>query len=226
MKFRLVLIPAMIIVGAAACGSSSSTGPGGGGAPHVDGTTQGWFNGSTVTLSYTRGFACPMPPAAHSASGCEAGAPPVSTGSTGPYSTPAAVPPIYILVPLYTPGPPMSTLQCPTPGMCVDHPNDIDLGTYLGAVFGAGDTMMVSPPHSHVITTLAGGANIPWLAFVVGVRDSTTWNAIVAAKDSAEITTLQNADPTLNMPSSGGVGTHITAFIPTNLFLYFEATSP
>jgi hypothetical protein len=223
MQFRLVLIPAMIIVGAAACGSSTS--PGGGGGTHVDGTTQGWFNGSTVTLSYTREFACPMPPAAHSTSGCEAGAPPSASPSSGKYAT-GSVPPIYFLVPLYTPGPPAATLQCPIPGNCVDHPMDIDLGTYLGAVFGAGDTMAVTPAHSHVITTLAGGANIPWLGFVVGVRDSTTWNALVAAKDSAEITTLQNADPTLNTPGSGGVGTHITTYIPTNLFLYFEATSP
>ena len=221
MQFRLVLIPAMIIVGAAACGSSTM--PGGGGT-HIDGTTQGWFNGSTVTLSYTRAFSCPMPPAAHSASGCEAGVAPATSPSSGPYTT-GSVPPIYIMVPLFTPGPPTSTLQCPA-RTCVDHPMDIDLGTYLSAVFGPGDTMAVSPAHSHVITTLAGGANIPWLASVVGVQDSTTWNAIVAAKDSAEITTLQNADPTLNMPGSGGVGTHITTFIPTNLFLYFEATSP
>jgi hypothetical protein len=220
MQFRLVLAPA-IIFAAAACGSSS-TSPS---STHVDGTTQGWFNGGTVTLAYTREFACPMPPAAHSASGCEAGSAALTSPSSGMYQT-GSVPPIFIVVPLYTPGPPASTLQCPTPGNCVDHPMDIDLGTYLSAVFGAGDTTQVTPAHSHVITTLAGGANIPWLASVVGVRDSTTWNAIVAAKDSAEITTLQNADPTLNTPGSNGVGTHITTYIPTNLFLYFEATSP
>jgi hypothetical protein len=219
MQFRLVLAPA-IILGAAACGSSTK--PNG---PHVDGTTQGWFNGSTVTLSYTRTFACPMPPAAHSASGCEVGAAAATSPTSGAYSS-GSVPPIYLLVPLYTPGPPASTLQCPTAGNCVDHPMDIDVSTYLSAVFGPGDTTLQTPPHSHVITTLAGGSNIPWLGFVVGVRDSTTWNALVAAKDSAEITTLQNADPTLNEPGSGGVGTHITTFVPTNLFLYFEATSP
>ena len=222
MLCRLVVAP-VIILAAAACGSSSMSPSSS--STHIDGTTQGWFNGSTVTLSYTRQFGCPMPPAAHSASGCEVGSAAQTSPGSGKYQT-GSVPPVFLLVPLFTPGPPASTLQCPTPGNCVDHPHDIDLGTYLGAVFGAGDTMMVSPAHSHVITTLAGGANIPWLGFIVGVQDSTTWNAIVAAKDSAEITMLQNADPTLNMPGSNGVGTHITAYIPTNLFLYFEATSP
>src|ERR1700733_3599836 len=101
MQFRLVLAPA-IILGAAACGSSTK--PNG---PHVDGTTQGWFNGSTGTLSYTRTFACPMPPAAHSASGCEVGAAAATSPTSGAYSS-GSVPPIYLLVPLYTPGPPAS----------------------------------------------------------------------------------------------------------------------
>jgi hypothetical protein len=219
MQCRLVFAP-VIILAAAACGSGS-TSPS---STHIDGTTQGWFNGSTVTLSYTAPFNCPMPPAAHSASGCEAGSAAATAPGSGRYQ-PGSVPPVYLLVPLFTPGPAASTLQCPAAN-CVDHPHDIDLGTYLGAVFGAGDTMMVSPAHSHVITTLAGGDNIPWLGFVVGVMDSTTWNAIVAAKDSAEITTLQTMDPTLNMPGSNGVGTHITGYIPTNLFLNFKATSP
>jgi hypothetical protein len=217
MRFRDVLAPATLIV-AAACGSSTSPS-----APHIDGTTQAWFNGGTVTLAYTKEYACPTPPAAHSASQCEAGSPAVSSPTAG---TPLdSIPPIYVLVPLYSPGPPTSTLQCPIPGNCVDHPMDLDLGTYLGAVFGAGDTTATLPAHSHVLTTLDGGVNEPWLVSIVGVLDSTTWNSLVAAKDSAEITNLQTTDPTLNQPNSGGVGTHITTYIPTNLFLFFQAKS-
>jgi hypothetical protein len=213
-----ILGPATILL-AAACGSSS-TSPS---SPHIDGTTAAWYNGGTVTLAYTKEFACPTPPAAHSVSQCEAGAPATTSPMAG---TPLdSIPPIYVLVPLYQ-NPPQSTtstLQCPNVGNCVDHPHDLDLGTYLGAVFGPGDTTAALPPHSHVITTLDGGVNEPWLVSVVGVLDSTTWNAIVSAKDSAEITALQQSDPTLNGAGSGGVGTHITTYIPTNLFLFFEA---
>jgi hypothetical protein len=216
MRFRDVLAPVTLVV-AAACGSSTSPS-----SPHVDGTTAAWFNGGTVTLAYTKQFSCANPPAAASVSKCEVGSP-AQSAPTG--STLGMLPPIYVLVPLYSPGPPASTLQCPTPGNCVDHPMDLDLSTYLGAVFGPGDTTAALPPHSHVLTTLAGGANIPWIVSVVGVLDSTTWNSLVAAKDSAEITNLQNSDPTLNQPNSGGVGTHITTYIPTNLYLFFEAKS-
>lgn len=207
---------------AAACGSSTSPS-----SPHVDGTTASWYNGGTVTLAYTKEFACPQPPTAHSASGCEAG----EAGNISPTSMPLSeIPNIYVVVPLYA-NPPQSTLsnlQCPNAGNaggCVDHPHDIDLYTYLGAVFNApGDTIAPLPPHSHVITTLAGGANIPWCVMIVGVLDSTTFNSIVAAKDTAEITALQASDPTLGS-SPTGVGTHISVNIPTNLFLFFEAKS-
>jgi hypothetical protein len=222
MKCRAVLGSGLFAIAVGLAGCSSSTSPS---SPHIDGTTQAWFNGGTVTLAYTKEFACPTPPAAHSVSQCEAGSAAQSSPTAG---TPLdSIPPIYVLVPLYA-NPPASTtttLQCPVAGNCVDHPHDIDLGTYLGAVFGPGDTTQVTPPHSHVITTLDGGVNEPWLVYIVGVLDSTTWNAIAAAKDSAEITTLQNADPTLNNPGSGGVGTHITTYIPSNLFLFFEAKS-
>jgi hypothetical protein len=220
MRIRSVIAPALMvpaIILAAACSSSTSPGK-----PHIDGTTASWYNGGTVTLAYTQEFACPQPPTAHSVSGCEAG----SAGTTSPTSMPLSeIPNIYVVVPLYA-NPPQSTLsnlQCPNVGNCVDHPHDIDLYTYLGAVFNsASDTIAPLPAHSHVITTLAGGANIPWCVMIVGVLDSTTFNAIIAAKDTAEITALQQSDPTLGS-SQTGVGTHISVNIPTNLFLFFEA---
>lgn len=200
------LVVSTVVV--AGCGSSTSP------SVHVDGSTQAWFQGATIQLDYTQNFQCKNPPAAASASGCEVG----DSAQTIP---PGSASPLWVMVPLFTPAPAASTLQCPITGSCVDHPADLDLSTYLSAVFGANAGKTPLPPHSHIIDDEEGKANVPWPIKVVGVLDSTTWNAVVDGKSLATVRTLQASDPTL-AGSATGVGTHITVDIPSNLFLFFK----
>jgi hypothetical protein len=160
------------------------------------GTTEGWFNGKTVTFLYTRPFFCAQPPASGADSGCEVGA----DAQTAPIGYPD-VPELWVVVPLgFTP--PEGTLQCPVAGDCIDHPHDID----LSRVFGAGAEDVLLPAHSHVIDDLQGGW---WKTFVVGVTTQEAWDRIVAGRDLATVRQLQ----------SEGLA---TGDIPSNLFIFFN----
>ena len=168
----------------------------------VLGTTQGWFDGTTVTFFYTRDFFCTQPPTSAAASDCEVGA----AAETAPVANPD-LPEVWVLVPLFTPNDPetfKSTLQCPVAGNCVAHPHDIDLSR-IGL-----PADVPTPAHSHVIDDLQGGW---WESFVVGVKTEAAWDAIVAGKSLATIRALQAADPAENT---------ITHDIPSNLFLFFN----
>ena len=101
--------------------------------------------------------------------------------------------------------PPARTLQCPTTGLCVDHPHTID----LSRVFGASASKAPLPPHSHIVTTSAGHANEWWDVEIVGVTTLDEWNAIVSAKDIQAVRSCQSAGK-------------CTADIGTNLFLFFK----
>lgn len=207
MRFTHVIAPALLVL-AAACGSSS-TGPG---PVHVDGTTLAWFAGDTVRLGYTKEFSCTNPPVAHSASGCEIGSPNQTASDT-------TLPVIWVMVPLY--GTPSSAvpLQCPTSGSCIDHPHDLDLNTYLGAVFPAADTIAPLPPHSHIIDDAAGNKNVGWQVKVIGVLNDSTWTSITAAESLTEVRALQTMD---GVNAGNPVGAHITADLASNLVLFFE----
>jgi hypothetical protein len=160
------------------------------------GTTDGWFNGKTVTFVYTRPYFCDQPPASGADSGCEVGA----DAQTAPIGYPD-VPELWVVVPLgFTP--PQGTLQCPVAGNCIDHPHDID----LSRVFGAGTEKVPLPAHSHVIDDLQGGW---WKTFVVGVTTQAAWDRIVAGKDLATVRELQKE----------GLA---TGDIPSNLFVFFN----
>ncbi len=170
--------------------------------PNRKGTTKGWYDGKTVTFTYTRGFLCSNPNTSKALTHCEAG--------TEYDGTPAAsFDPLYVVVPIgFTPA--KSTLQCPTAGKCVDHPSSID----LSAVFGSSsyDNVLL-PPHSHVIQTLNGGSPEWWNVVVVGVSAQSEWNKIVKAKNYSEIQLLRESGDK-----------HVTSNVPTNLFLYFSAS--
>lgn len=161
------------------------------------GTTKGWYRGKTLTFLYTRNYFCKEPPHSASGSGCEVGAN-FRKRPSHQYD------PLYVIVPIgFTP--PASTIQCPA-GNCIDHPHRID----LRRVFGSGTGRALLPAHSHIVTTRDRGRLEWWDIKVIGVTSQKVWNQVVAHKGYGEINRLRAQH-----------NTHVTANIPTNLFLYF-----
>lgn len=196
--FALIGALFAVLLGLALASPSHAVPAGDGATPSgtVLGTTQGWFDGRTVTFLYTRNFVCTQPPTSAAASGCEVG----EAAQSAPVGNPN-IPELWVLVPLgFTP--PSSTLQCPVAGNCVAHPHDID----LSRVFGPGFADVPTPAHSHVIDDLQGGW---WESFVVGIQTEAAWDRIVAGKNLATVRELQAEN--LATPD-----------IPSNLFLFFN----
>ncbi len=163
------------------------------------GTTKGWYDGKTVTFKYTHEFFCKTPPASGASTKCEGGTNYTQTPST-------SFDPLYVVVPLgFTP--PKSTLQCPVPGKCIDHPSTID----LSAVLGSGTSDVLLPAHSHVVATANGGKPEWWNVYIVGVKSLWAWNRIVATRNDREVQYLQKVHSAL-----------VTGNIGSNLFLYFS----
>ncbi len=171
-----------------------------GSSPAAVGNTKGWFAGKTYTFHYTKDFFCKEPPASKATSRCELG------------DVYGAIPsgefdPLYVIVPIgFTPNN-KGSLQCPTAGTCVDHPSTID----LSRVFGSGTGNALLPPHSHIVTTKAGGAPEWWNVDVIGVKSQAAWHRIVTSKYYATIQGMRVAG-----------NPNVTGNIPTNLFLYFS----
>ena len=165
-------------------------------------TTGGWFNGKVVTFVYDRNFFCAEPPSSGADSRCEAVEDAITQPRTG------TIPELYVMVPLFTPLPAASTLQCPTAGTCITHPTTID----LSRIFGAGTADAVLPAHSHIVDDDLGGAFDWWGIEIIGVKDSATWSRIVAARSIDSVRVLQAADPGQ---------AKITTDIGTNSFLFF-----
>ena len=99
-----------------------------------------------------------------------------------------------------------ATLQCPVVGHCINHPSTID----LSRLFGPTTANAPLPAHSHIVDQVSGNW---WEIEIIGVKDMTTWNAVVAGKSLAVVRALQAADP---------AGDHITDDIPTNTYLFFS----
>lgn len=177
------------------------------------GMTQSYYNGRTVSFTYTKGFYCDKHVSAASTSGCEVGA---------TYKVPPAksFDPLYIEVPLGFTVPSM-TMECPTALACVDHPGTIDLSRLepalkalypklTAAQLTAALKNSATPGHEHFITTLNGGKAEWWNVDVIGVTSMSEWNTINAHKSFSFLN--QQVSKKLT-----------TAIIPTNLFLYFAA---
>ncbi len=175
------------------------------------GMTQSYFNGHTVSFTYTKGFYCDKSVTAASTSGCEAGA----TFKVPPAKS---FDPLYIEVPLGFTVPTMS-MECPTGLVCVDHPGTIDLSRLepdlkalypqlTAAQLTAALKNSATPGHEHFITTLNGGKAEWWNVDVIGVTSLKEWNAINAQKSFSFLKTQVTKKLT-------------TPIIPTNLFLYF-----
>ena len=202
-------------VGVAAAASSSSppsnatqTGMG----INQFGMTQSFFNGGTVSFTYSKGFYCDKSVSAASSSGCEAGA---------KFKVPPAksFDPLYIAVPLGFTVPTMS-MECPATLVCVDHPGTIDLSRLepdlkplypqlTAAQLTAALKNSATPGHEHFITTTNGGKAEWWNVDVIGVTKRSEWNEIVAHKSFSFL--KQQVSKKLTTP-----------IIPTNLFLYFS----
>jgi hypothetical protein len=175
------------------------------------GMTKSFFNGGTVSFTYSKGYYCDKSVSSAASSGCEAGA---------NFKTPPAsnFDPLYITVPLGFTVPAMS-MECPASLVCVDHPGTIDLSRLepdlkalypklTAAQLTAALKNSATPGHEHFITTTNGGKAEWWDVKVVGVTSLSEWNAINAHKSFTFLNQQVTAKKT-------------TAIIPTNLFLYF-----
>ncbi|HWD96961.1 MAG TPA: hypothetical protein VG246_11120 [Acidimicrobiales bacterium] len=176
------------------------------------GMTKSFFNGGTVSFTYSKGYYCDKSVTSAASSGCEAGA----TYKVPPASS---FDPLYITVPLgFTV--PMASMECPAALVCVDHPGTIDLSrlepdlkalypTMTAAQLTAALKNSATPGHEHFITTQDGGKAEWWDVKVIGVTSLAEWNAINAHKSFTYLNQQVNAKKT-------------TPIIPTNLFLYFS----
>jgi hypothetical protein len=176
------------------------------------GMTKSYFDGGTVSFTYSKGFYCDKSVTSAASSGCEVGA---------NFKTPPAksFDPLYITVPLGFTVPTMS-MECPAGLVCVDHPGTIDLSRLepdlkalypklTAAQLTAALKNSATPGHEHFITTANGGQAEWWDVKVVGVTSLSEWNAINAHKSFAFLNQQVAAKKT-------------TAILPTNLFLYFS----
>jgi hypothetical protein len=172
------------------------------------GMTKAFYKGTRLSFSYTRGFYCDTHVHSTASSKCEAGA----TFKKAPAKH---YDPLYITVPLGF-NEPMSRMDCPSGLVCVDHPGTIDLRR-LSSALGAPKKALRNVPvpgHDHFITDVNHWKPEWWDVKVVGVTSEKTYNAIRDHRSYAFIRYLVNHK-----------NKHVTAPIPTNLFLYFGVKS-
>ena len=172
------------------------------GSREEHGYIDGWFNGETVQLRYTKLFFCAEPPSSGADTKCEIGADAEVMPRPGP------IPTIYAIAAAGGIQPDASTLACPAGSECLDHPAHIDISRLRPGVFN-------SPPlpHSHIVTERRGG----WFNTVnIRVMDLGVWNQIATAKTLEKVRALQ-ADPGV-----GGRGL-ISQDTPTNIFFFIAS---
>lgn len=181
------------------------------------GLTSDWISGQDVQALYTENFYCDTSVSSSAPSGCEAGAPanhnPAGVGGSvpGPSNnyTGTNIDPLYIPVPLYSPGP-SHPLQCNAGYTCIDHPNGIDLSR-LAPALGVPASALADTPipgHDHILTTRNQNQPEWWDVVVVGVKTPQAFNAIETGKSIASV----NAQV-----AAGGA-----VIAPTNAYLWFQ----
>ena len=167
------------------------------------GYIDGWFNGETVQLYYTKAYFCEEPPSSGADSHCEVGAP----ADTAPRSGP--IPTIYAIAAAgITPDP--STVSCPggLGSQCLNHPAMLDLSRVRPNAFNAPPV-----PHSHILAEHHAG----WFNTVnIRVSNLDVWNQIATAKSLDKVRELQ-ADPNV-----GGKGL-ISQDTPTNIYFFIAS---
>lgn len=162
-------------------------------AGDAKGFINGWMDGETVDLRYTRLYFCAEPPESAVGSNCEVGAAATVAPRSGP------IPKIYALAAAgFQPDP--ATLHCKGGTLCLNHPPMLDLSR-LGL-----PASVASPPHSHIVTDRHAG----WHNTVnIRVTSLEVWNEIAAAKSLTKVRELQAA---------GRLGPDI----PTNVYFFLE----
>jgi hypothetical protein len=177
------------------------------------GMTKSFFNGKTVSFTYTKGFYCDRRVKSAASSGCEAGA----NFQKAPAKN---FDPLFITVPLGFTRPAMS-MECPTGLVCVDHPGTIDLSRLEPALkplypsltnkqLTAALKNAAVPGHDHFITTKNGDKAEWWDVKIVGVTSAATYKDILKHKSYGYIAHQIKAK-----------NKNIVGPIDTNLFLYF-----
>lgn len=169
------------------------------------GMTRAFLAGKAVNFTYSNGYYCDQSVSARSSSGCEAGA------NFNHPPTRKDFDPLYITVPLFKQKL-MGRMQCPKGKVCVDHPGTIDLSR-LSSALGAPPSALYNAPtpgHEHFITTANRGKAEWWDVKVVGVTSRKVFNDINQHKSYGYIQQLRRHH-----------NKHVTANIPTNLFLWF-----
>jgi hypothetical protein len=166
-------------------------------AGDAKGIINGWLDGQTVPLRYTRMYFCAEPPTSAVSTGCEVGAAATIAPRAGP------IPKIYALAPAgFKPDP--ATVHCPGGTVCLNHPHALDLSR-----LGLPDSV-AAPAHSHILTDRQSG----WHNTVnIRVRSLAVWNMIAEAKTLTKVRELQAA---------GLLGPDI----PTNVYFFFEVQEP
>lgn len=167
------------------------------------GYIDGWFNGNTVQLHYTKVFFCEEPPSSGADTNCEVGAAAEVAPRPGP------IPTIYAIAAVGGIQPEVSTLACPAGSACLNHPAMIDVSRVRGPAF----TNVPGLPHSHIVAEHRAG----WFNTVnIRVSNLDVWNQIASAKSLAKVRELQ-ADPAV-----GGKGL-ISQDTPTNIFFFIAS---
>jgi hypothetical protein len=166
------------------------------------GFTEAWLGGKTVDLGFSHEFFCWHPPTSRARSGCEAGAYAQVPPPSGPI-----VSPIWDIVPLgFTP--PQATLHCPKPGHCIGQPGTIDLSRVA-----SGDSNSVFPAHSQILVEDESFQSTWWPVVIVGVKNLSAWNQLVAAKSWDALYACQLAN-------------NCTPDRPTNAYEWFQVLGP
>jgi hypothetical protein len=180
------VVPASPSMGAAAENPNSAAGD-------EKGFINGWLDGETMSLRYTRLYFCEEPPESSVDTKCEVGAPATIAPRSGP------IPKIYALAPAPGVTPDPATLHCKGGILCLNHPPMLDISRL-------GLTVASKPAHSHIIASRQAG----WHNTVnIRVPTIEAWNELAAAKSLAKLRELQQA---------GRVGPDI----PTNVYFFFE----
>ena len=169
-------------------------------AAHDDkGLIDGWYEGQTVELFYTKSFFCSEPPASGASTNCELGAP------AEVFPRPGPIPTIYAIAAAGGIQVDPLTLACRPGTPCMNHPAMLD----ASRVLGGGATSIPGVPHSHLITEKRGG----WYHTVnIRVRDVAVWNAIAQAKTLDDVRQWQQDRPDV-----------VSADTPTNIFFFISS---
>ena len=164
------------------------------------GYIDGWFDGETVQLYYTKSFFCAEPPLSGAPTDCEVGAAAEVAPKPGQIRTIYAIAAAGI-----TPDP--TTLACRAGSTCLNHPGMLDLSR-----IGRGSSAP-GVPHSHIVGERGAG----WFNTVnIRVFDLGVWNQIATAKNLETVRQLQSD------PNVGGRGL-ISQDTPTNIYFFIAS---